>query len=188
VRIRLTAALVPLVALVAAGCASNTTTLPPATAAPPQSKQVEWVELTSEDRPRLVFGVRWIEILRDGWRARISVRNETDIPWRIGGPGAVSSVPFGVMLFATGDLEELSVRNRDQNLPGVRYAHLAQPPPPEVLEPNASWEGTVSAPGALAAGRWLRVTFGPLFAVGDAPSSLGPQLVWISDSAYLLER
>ena len=60
------------------------------------------------------------------------------------------------------------------------------PAPPAQLEPGASWEGSISASGALAAGRWVRVAFGPLVAEGEAPEALPTPLLWISDNAHLL--
>ena len=60
------------------------------------------------------------------------------------------------------------------------------PDPPPALQPGASWEGSISAPGALAAGRWVRVVFGPLVAEGKVPSDLPTPLLWISDNAHLL--
>ena len=187
-RRNLVAPLALLAALAAGGCSSRGTTLPPASAAPPQEVRVDWQEPTNANAtsPRLVFAVTRLEIAHDGWQADVSIRNETKIPWLIGGSDATSVVPFGVMLFATGDQAELERRNRDRDLPGVRDALTARPPPPVVLDPGRSWEGTIAAPGALAAGRWLRVVFGPLLPQGDPPPDLPRRLVWITDNSYLL--
>jgi hypothetical protein len=180
-------ALIPLlVALVATGCGGQSTTLAPVTAAPAQEARVGWVEPTSPETPRLVFGVQRIDVLTNGWRAVVTIRNETAIPWKLGDPRAASDLPFGVMLFATGDLDEVTRRDRERDLPGIRDARTVQPALPRTLEPGASWEGSIAAPGALAAGRWLRVQFGPLIAVGDPPQGLPQPLAWISDNAYLL--
>ncbi len=179
---------VSVLGVAAAGCGGAKITLPPVAAAPPQQVRVDWLEPTDtkSTSPRLIFEVKRIEVGDDGWKADVAIRNETEVPWALGGPTATSSVPFGVMLFATGDHEELEQRVNQRELPGVRDAHTAQPPPPEVLEPGATWEGTVAAPGALAAGRWLRIVFGPLFAQGSAPDGMPNELTWISDNAYRL--
>ena len=181
--------LLSLLSLAAAGCGGGETTLPPVSAATPQEMRLDWVEPTStaHTSPRLVFEVERIMVGRDGWKADVAIHNETGVSWRLGGPKATSAVPFGVMLFATGNLTELEDRNRAGDLPGVRDAHTATPRPPEMLDPGRSWEGTIAAPGALAAGRWLRVVFGPLFAQSDPSGDLPKELVWITDNAYQLE-
>jgi hypothetical protein len=174
-------------AFAVAGCSSSVT-LPPVTAAPAQAARVDWVEPTAPKRPRLVFGVARVAVLPDGWRVEISIRNETDVAWEIGARLSASRLPFGLMLFATGELDELTTRDRDRTLPGVRYARTVQPEPPATLAPGESWTGVISAPGSLAAGRWLRVVFGPLVAEDEPPEGLPSPLVWITDHAYLLRR
>ncbi len=175
-------------AIVLAGCTGETTIGPPRSyPAPPQEEAVGWVEPAPADAgpdvPRLVFEVETIAVTEDGWRSEVAIRNESDVSWEID-PDAPSR--FGVMLFATGELGELEQRNADQSLPGLRPARVVEPPLPARLGPGRSWEGTIAAPGALAAQRYLRVVFGPLFADGDPPEGLPAQLVWITDNAYRL--
>ena len=50
-----------------------------------------------------------------------------------------------------------------------------------MLEPGASWEGEISARGALVAGSWARVVFGTLVAVGKPPDELDEKVIWITD-------
>jgi hypothetical protein len=183
---RVLVALAVVLAVLAAGCTGDASTVKPASAAPPQEAQVGWVEPTSGQPLRLVFEVRRIEVLDDGWRADVAIRNDSGVAWAIGDPDVSPTLPFGVMLFATGDLDELERRNREGTLPGMREAHTVTPTPPAELQPGDAWEGSISAPGALAAGRWLRVVFGPLTASGDPPKELPSPLVWISDNAYEL--
>lgn len=175
-------------AAVATGCAPEPTRSPPSTAAaaPPQEATLDWVERTSAAPPRLVFEVERIEVTVDGWQAIVAIANETDVSWTFGDARTPSNVPFGVMLFASGDLNELERRNRDRTLPGIRNARTVSPAPPAELAPGARWEGTISAPGALAGGSWLRVAFGPLVANGETPDELPEQLLWISDNAHRL--
>jgi hypothetical protein len=181
------AVLVLVVGLLGAGCTEEPAPAPPAPApAPPQRHALDWVEPTTEEQPRLVFEVRSFSVLDDGWRAEVAVRNDTDVPWSLGQPDGGSAIPFGVMLFPTGELEELERRNEAGTLPGIRNARAATPVPPRILEPGAGWEGSVSAPGALAAGRWLRVTFGPLSAGATPPRGLPRVLLWITDNTVRL--
>ncbi len=175
-----------LIALAVAGCGGRAVTLPPATPAPPQKVVVDWVEPTSPKAPRLVFSVKRIDVLRDGWRAEVAIRNDTAIPWRIADPRAPEA-SFGLMLFVTGDLTELEQRIGEGDLPGMRGAQAVVPAPPAQLAPGASWEGSISAPGALAAGRWVRVVFGPLVTEDETPEDLPTPLLWISDNAHLLK-
>jgi hypothetical protein len=179
--------LAALILLAVGGCGSTGVTLPPATPAPPQQARVDWVEPTSPTAPRLVFTVRAIDVLPDGWRAVVAIRNDSEVPWAFAHP-AVPEASFGLMLFATGELDELERRNGERNLPGVRPARTVVPTPPARLAPGASWEGSISAPGALASGRWVRVVFGPLTADGDPPDGLPTPLLWITDHAHLLRR
>ncbi len=72
--------LVLLLALLAVGCGSESSPLEPAQAAPPQTAELDWVEICragDDDDPcegksaaHLVFGVERFEVLKDGWRAR----------------------------------------------------------------------------------------------------------------------
>ncbi len=174
-----------LIALAVGGCTGRQVTLPPATPAPPQGARVDWVEPTSPEAPRLVFSVKRIDVLADGWRARVAIRNDTATAWATADP-RVPETSFGLMLFVTGELDELEQRNDERDLPDIRAAQAVVPAPPTQLEPGASWAGSISASGALPAGRWVRVTFGPLVTEGKAPDSLPTPLLWISDNAHLL--
>ena len=91
-----------------------------------------------------------------------------------------------MLLFKTGDPDELDERNKEGTLPAVRAATLYEPRLPTILEPDASWEGEMSANGALVADSWVRVVFGTLIAVGKPPDELEEILVWITDNTYRL--
>ena len=69
----------------------------------------------------------------------------------------------------------------------MRPATRFQPELLPILEPKASWNGRISAPGPLVAGSWARVVFGTLIAVGKPPEGLGEVVVWITDRAYRLQ-
>jgi hypothetical protein len=172
-------------AVLAAGCASSNGTFTMPRPAPPQRALLDWNEPTSATSPRLVFTVRSVEVTSSGWRVGVGIRNESGVSWAMSESGSPGSL-FGVMLFATGEMQELEQRNQDGDLPGIREARTLSPMPPATLEPGASWQGTISAPGALAAGRWVRVVFGPLVADGETPEGLPSPLLWISDNAHQL--
>jgi hypothetical protein len=173
-----------LAALVAAGCAARSEPVPAAVPAPPQQVELGWVERTPPDAPGLVFEVRRFAVTADGWRADVGIRNTSGVPWRL---AATGTRMFGLMLFATGGLDELERRNGDGDLPGLRSAREIVPALPPVLEPGTHWSGTISAPGRLAAGRWMRLVFGTL-GNDDPPPGLPTRLVWITDRALVLRR
>ena len=89
----------------------------------------------------------------------------------MGDPGATLDRAFGLMLFRTGETRELERRNRNGTLPATRPAVRYEPSLPKILEPGASWKGTISAPGSLVARSWVRVVFGTLVAVGTTETA-----------------
>jgi hypothetical protein len=155
-------------------------------AAGPQTHSKGWREAYGKAGERLVFSVQGLEVMRDGWRARVSVANDTSISYELGDPGGTLDRSFGLMLFASGKLSELEERNANDTLPAIRAATQYEPELPKILEPGASWQGTISARGALVAGSWVRVVFGNLISVGRAPDGLDEEVTWISDHAYRL--
>ena len=175
------------VAAAAAGCGSTDVAVPAAVKAPPQTAQLSWNEPYPADKPALVFGVSAFTVTRTGWRAEISVRNRSTVAWEIGGPDGAPARAFGVLLFPTGALEDLERRNREGNLPAIRAAQSFRPALPAVLKPGATWAGTVAAPGALAGGLWVRLSFGAFRSVGTPPEGAQPQVVWFTDHAHELE-
>ena len=156
-------------------------------AAGPQTAEVNWRETAGSGGERIVFTVDRIEVTETGWSARVGIENDTTVGWEIA-PGARPDGAFGLQLFETGDAEELEERNRNGTLPAVRAASAYAPELPQLLEPGASWEGEISARGALVADSWVRVVFGTLVAVGSKPpEEFDETLVWITDHAYELE-
>jgi hypothetical protein len=157
----------------------------PSVAAEPQSATLDWREPYGPEGEQVVFTVDSIEVTEHGWNAHVGIENGTSVGWELA-PGATPEGSFGLQLFETGDKQELEDRNRDGSLPAVRAATRYTPRLPSILEPNASWEGTIAAPGALVADSWARVVFGTLIAVGKPPEGLEDVLVWITDNAYRL--
>jgi hypothetical protein len=176
-----------LLVVLAAGCGSEARPIPPARAAAPQKAELNWLESYGRDDARIVFGVDRFEVLENGWRAEISLSNRTPVRYSVGDPGSPLNRQWGLMLFQSGDLRHLEQLNRAGELPPVRRAETFEPSLPLVLEPNETWKGVIEAPGALAAGRWLRIVFGALVPIGQPPRGFPDQLVWITDHAYQLE-
>jgi hypothetical protein len=158
----------------------------PSVAAGPQKAELEWTETYGPSGEEIVFSVDTIEVTERGWKARIGIDNRTEVAWELA-PGATPEGAFGLQLFESGDSTELDERNRRGTLPAVRAATGYDPELPRILEPGASWEGTMSAHGPLVAGSWARVVFGTLIAVGKPPEGLNELVVWITDEAYHLK-
>ena len=156
-------------------------------AAGPQSADLGWRETYGPPGQQVVFTVDSLEVTRSGWRARVGVGNSSSVAWELA-PGATPDGTFGLQLFTTGDLDELEERNSAGTLPAVRAATSYEPDLPSILEPKASWEGEISANGALVAESWARVVFGTLIAVGKPPDELDETVVWITDAAHRLRR
>jgi len=158
----------------------------PSVAAGPQEAALDWTEQYGPSGDEVVFSVEMLEVTETGWKARIGIENHTEIGWELA-PGATPDASFGLQLFETGDSQELDERNRRGTLPAVRAATDYQPELPRILEPGASWKGTMSARGSLVADSWVRVVFGTLIAVGKPPEGLSETVVWITDHAYHLQ-
>jgi hypothetical protein len=152
----------------------------------PQTAELDWRETYGDSGQQLVFTVDALEVTETGWNAQIGIENETTVAWELA-PGAVADGTFGLALFETGDADELDQRNRSRTLPAVRGATSYVPELTKILEPKASWEGRISARGALVAGSWVRVVFGTLLAAGKPPEGMSEAVVWITDSAYELQ-
>ena len=157
----------------------------PTVAASPQFAELDWRETYGNPGEQIVFTVTSIRVTENGWEARVGIENRSKVGWELD-PGATPEGAFGLQLFETGDAKELEHRNKSGTLPAVRPATRFQPELLPILEPKASWNGRISAPGALVAGSWARVVFGTLIAVGKPPEGLGEAVVWITDKAYRL--
>jgi len=183
---RLALLLVP-VALLLGGCGASPAPFRAAEKAPPQQFTLGWVEHYPAEKAALVFGVKSFEVTETGWSADISVENRSDIGWEVGAHRFSLERVFGVLLFASGDLDELERRNRNGTLPAIRNATGYVPALPVVLEPGKTWSGTISAPGPLAAGLWVRISFGTFTSVGDPPTGAERRVVWFTDHAVKLK-
>ena len=163
-------------------------------AAPPQKAALGWHETFGSAGQRLVFTVDSLQVVPSGWRARIGIANDTTAAYYVGDPRAklaqaTYGEPYGLMLLATGSHAEMLRRNNEGTLPAPRPALSFDPRLPDVLEAGGSWKGTISAPGALVAGSWVRAVFGAIVAVSDKPPRGAPtEVAWITDHAYRLRN
>jgi hypothetical protein len=148
-------------------------------AASPQKAVLGWEESLTRGGEKLVFSVESLEVLANGWRADIALENGTNTSYEV---TATQNRPFGLMLLSTNDHEALEEQNEAGTLPLIRPASRYEPDLPPILEPGDTWSGTIWAPGALAAGSWVRVVFGNLVSVVDREE----QVSWISDQTHRL--
>ena len=175
-------------ALLGAGCAATaepeTTPRAPARPAEPQTVELGWRENhPAATGSRLVFAVEELEVAENGWSVRVAIENRTSIPFDVEtGP---TDYTFGLMLFPTGDLEALIEASREGRLPAIRKATRIEPAPPRVLQPGARWSATLSAPGSLAQGSWVRVAFGTFLGRNDPPEEFR-RVVWFTDRSHRL--
>jgi hypothetical protein len=153
-------------------------------AAEPQRAELGWRESYPSSGQRLVFAVDTLEITAKGWSVKIAVTNSTAIPFELG--AIPEPLAFGLMLFATDDLDELKDAAESGRLPAPRLAARFDPSPPDVLAPKQTWRATISSRGSLADGAFVRVSFGPLRARGEPPDGMEPTVLWITDRSYRL--
>ncbi len=183
------ASLLAAAALGLAGCGptGSEATVSTSLAAPPQTARLDWLEPFPAESPALVFGVTSFTVTSSGWSAEISVENRSDIGWKIVDRHAENELRFGLMLLPNDDAKEFDRLNRNLELPTIRPAERYKPALPVVLEQGQTWRGTISASGALAGGRWVRINFGPFASVGEPPKGTPGTVTWITDHAYHLE-
>jgi hypothetical protein len=172
--------------LLLTGCAAAAEPEPvvPARAAEPQHVELRWRERYPSKGEQIRFAVDELEVRAGGWSVEIAVTNATRSSFELGANPAELS--FGLMLFPTGALADLEKASKENRLPPPRLAATMKPAPPDVLDPGATWRATLSAPGSLADGSYVRVVFGPLRIIGEPPQDLEPVVVWITDRSHKL--
>ena len=108
----------------------------------------------------------------EGWSVEIAVTNATRSSFELGVDSGQLS--FGLMLFATGEIEEVEEASRRATCRRCGSPTTMEPAPPAVLAPDATWRATLSGRGSLADESYLRVAFGPLRVVGEPPEGMEP--------------
>lgn len=179
---RLSLLLVLGLALASGGCGAATEdTAPVAVPRPAQPTTIEldWREHYGEPNARLHFSVQRLEVTKQGWRARISFRNGTKTAFELA--RRPHRLTFGVLLLDSGELARLDELNKRGELPPPRAAARYEPALPLVVRPGESWRGTISAPGSLPEGSWVRVVFGAFVALGTPPAGMQSPVIWITD-------
>jgi len=156
-------------------------------AAPPQSATLDWREEFRKSGQQIVFTVDRLQVMPNGWKARVGIANHTSSAYDVGDPKATIDRSYGLMLLSSNSERELDERNADHTLPPVREASRIYPSLPKVLESGDTWEGTISARGPLVARSWVRVVFGPLVVVGKPPDGVPKVIVWITDHTHQLK-
>lgn len=170
--------------LTGCGASSKTEPIPPTRAAEPQHVELGWRESYPSTGEQITFGVDALDVRAKGWSVQLRITNATSRTFELGVNR--TQLSFGLMLFDSGTLAELEEANREGRLPAVRIAATLKPPPPDVLAPGASWHATISAPGSLADGSYVRVAFGPLRVIGEPPKGMQPVVFWITDRSHRL--
>jgi hypothetical protein len=151
-------------------------------AAKPQVARLGWFEKQGPKGERLEFRVQKFQVDANAWRAWLSVTNDSKVAFDLD----KSHRSFGLMLFTSGAHDDLDKRIRERSVPTLRPALRYEPDLPSVLDPRASWTGTISARGALVAGSWVRVVFGTFDPIGRTPDAFASPMIWITDHAYRL--
>ena len=157
-------------------------------AAGPQTAELDWRETAGSPGEQIVFTVDRIDVTRDGLErarrhrerhlGRMGARSGRDARRLV----RAAAVRDGRRRGARGAEPERHAAGDSRSDARTRRSSRG------ILEPGASWEGEISARGALVAGSWVRVVFGTLVAVGSKPpEEFDETLVWITDHAYELE-
>ena len=160
--------------------------MPTARAAEPQRAELDWREsYPAATGQRLVFDVDALDVTAEGWSADVAVTNRT--PHRVrarrrSGPGFA----FGLMLFATGDLEAARGGEPGGPAAGASAGDADRARPPDVLQPRADVaRDDVRAPARSP----TAPTSASLRAASSATTAHRPRferVVWITDRAYRL--
>ena len=135
-----------------------------------------WTEHASFNGYKMMsFAVETIEVGPNGWKARVSFRNDSTktIILPKGGPTAPKSWGLGVFTSA------VSARVEDKGNYEIKPKTI-EPALPAELAPGKSWSGVFASPEPPRAQRWLHLVFGVFFWKGKPPAGLGPYFLWVT--------
>jgi hypothetical protein len=161
-----------------AGCGSGAERPQLAPPAEPRTIELGWVERFRA--ASFVFRVGRLVVGDDGWRASVSVTNDSQSPYRLGR----RSVALVVLETASRrELRELTegLERTPPSLP----PDTVSPEPPPVLGPGASWTAELSSTVVLRSGSVVRVLFGPFSRVGGRDREAA-DVLWVTDHAARL--
>jgi hypothetical protein len=167
------------IAVLLTGCGNSADGPELAPPAEPRTIELGWVERFRA--ARFTLGVERLVLTDDGWRATISVENNSTTPYRI------DQRSVGLVLLDTRTRAEL--RRLTDNLthaPPALKPDRAAPPPPPVLGPGARWRATISGPEVLREGSVVRVLFGPFSPAGERFRSELESIHWVTDHSVRL--
>jgi len=140
--------------------------------------RLNWVEpMTSvEQTPTklMTFRVKSLEVGPNGWRAKVSFRNDSTQMLTLATGGKQSPKDWGMGVLT----DVLSTRIED---PGnYLIAARVAPALPTELRSGQSWSGTFSSPQPPRSRRTLRLVFGTFFWHPEPPPGAGPYFVWVT--------
>jgi hypothetical protein len=173
-----------LVAVALAGCGSEAADLAPP--AKPRTIELGWSERSGPPGRGFVFRVDRIVVTRNGWRADVSVTNDSPVDYRIQRPHLPGKSIFGLVVLETADDRELRrLTARLGYLPPFLEHHWIMPPTPPTLRARTTWRGSMGAPTVLREGLFARVVFGR-FARYTRSEGLPRSFWWVTDHAVRL--
>jgi hypothetical protein len=157
-------------ALAGCGGSPGPSLAPPAA---PRTIQLGWVE--RHNAARFTFRVERLVIVDSGWRATVSVTNQSARPYRLN-PRSI-----GLVLLETPSRSELrQLTGNLSHAPPALKPTRASPPPPPALGPGASWSTTLAGSEELRAGSIVRLLFGPFSSV-ERFRTEAQDVLWVTD-------
>ena len=108
----------------------------PVSAAAPQTASLDWAETIPGGRPGARVHGRALTIDRDGWEVTARDRERDGSTLRDPLRADPAGRTFGVMMFESGELEDLTNRSKTGDYPVLRPAQTVVPPLPAVLDPG----------------------------------------------------
>ena len=158
-----------------AGCGSNQPGPELAPPAKPRTYELGWVE--RYESAHFTFRVDQLVVAREGWRAQVSVKNNSKNAFRLAERSA------GLVLLDTRRRSEIRrLTGGFQHPPPALKPERISPEPPPVLGPGAFWNATISGGEVLRDGSIVRVLFGPFSSI-ERFRTEAEDVQWVTDHA-----